>query len=81
MASGTIWLSRSTELPRRYISTDYKPAPGPWTQFRLGDTLGPMTNFSGMLDEIAVYDRALTPEEVYRLANDEVFADAFDLEP
>jgi hypothetical protein len=51
------------------------------TQFRLGDTLGPMTNFSGMLDEIAVYDRALTPEEVYRLANDEVFADAFDLEP
>lgn len=38
------------------------------TQFRLADSLGPMSNFQGRFDEVAVYDRALTPAEVGVLA-------------
>lgn len=38
------------------------------TQFRLGDAFSVMSNFAGSIDEVAVYDRALTPEEIETLA-------------
>lgn len=38
------------------------------TQFRLADAFSVMSNFAGSIDEVAVYDRALTPAEIETLA-------------
>ncbi|MBI1375596.1 MAG: protein kinase [Phycisphaera sp.] len=51
------------------------PRPNPETEMFIG-TLGRASRFKGLIDDVRLYDRALTPDEIRRLAGNAITAPA-----